>query len=106
MTTETHDEHCERLPNFGLCHCRKRERLARGLTELPSLWVSYPTCSGCLEEVEFDGDAYVCPRCHVSWGTRAFDGDIAERFDDDYDENGETLAEHRAAWIEKHGASA
>lgn len=29
MTTTEHDDQCERLSSFYICHCAKRERLAR-----------------------------------------------------------------------------
>lgn len=62
-----HDELCEWSRSQMLCHCHKRKREAEGFTKPPTLWISYPTCSHCMEEVGHDGDSFVCARCHVSW---------------------------------------
>lgn len=98
-----HDEQCERLSTFFLCHCAKRARLNSGNgTELPQLWVSYPVCSGCHQEVEHDGDVFTCPRCHVAWREYAGDGDAADHFTDDYDTPDKTLEQLRAEWIERY----
>ena len=98
----SHDQLCERLPNFYLCHCRLRDRLARGVVDLPMLIMNYPTCGGCSRETSHDGDSLICDHCHVTWADNAGDGDDAERFTDNYDGPEGTLAEHRAAWIARN----
>lgn len=97
----SHDDQCERLPDFYICHCSKRARIARGLTELPDLTIQYPICGGCGHEVDHDGDSFVCYRCMATWSTRAGDGDLAERFMDDYDEPGTTLEQMRERWVSR-----
>lgn len=97
-----HDDQCEQLPDFYLCHCRKRERLARGLTQLPRLIVEWPICSGCSNAVQHDGDSLRCDRCHVKWGANAGDDEEAAHFWDDHDTNGETLANMREKWIARN----
>lgn len=68
-----HDSDCEQRVRYGLCGCRKRERLARGLTVAPTLTFQYPTCDGCYAEVEHDGDSWVCHTCHVAWDTNGYE---------------------------------
>jgi hypothetical protein len=84
-----HDEQCEYLaiPGFYLCHCHKRARLARGLTEPPELEWQYPTCTGCWNEVEGDADGFNCRGCGTSW---SHDG--AGHFHDDYGDLQASLA--------------
>lgn len=79
-----HDDDCEARERSSLCHCSKRRREREGKTELPELWFYAPVCGGCDQEVEFDGDGFDCPRCHVSWGRDANDGDKADEWTDDY----------------------
>jgi hypothetical protein len=101
-----HDERCERLPDFYMCHCNKRERLAKGPTELPTLSIQYPVCNGCGRETWHDGDSYRCDRCHVTWSSNAGDGEQADHFVDDMDWTDvdgvlHTLEEDRQAWIDR-----
>jgi hypothetical protein len=107
MSEQKHDEQCERMPNFYLCHCAKRDRLARGVTELPELWVQYPKCGGCYGETWHDGDSLRCDECHVTWAEDAGDGEQAVHFTDDHDwidSQGvrHTLDEDVKAWRERH----
>lgn len=94
-----HDDECEKLPDFYICHCYKRERLARNVIELPRLVVDWPACSGCGNTVHHDGNSLRCDRCHVIWGSGAHDGDLAERFWDEHNVPGETLEDMRAKWL-------
>lgn len=96
-----HDEECERVENFYLCHCAKRERLSRGVTELPQLWIQYPICGGCDKETWHDGNSLRCDNCHVTWAENAQDGDPAESFWDNYDDTAGTLADMRAKWLNR-----
>lgn len=96
-----HDELCERLPDFYICHCQKRSRIARGLTELPHIEIQYPICLGCDKETYHDGDALRCDNCHAIWGTNPGDGDQAASFWDDYDSATETLDEMRTKWLNR-----
>ena len=96
-----HDNQCERLPNFFICHCEKRDRLSRGITDLPALVINYPDCGGCGNEVSHNGDSFQCDTCHATWAENATDGDTAERFHDDYDEENETLSEAREHWLKR-----
>lgn len=79
-----HDQDCEQRERSSLCHCSKRRRERHSKTALPELWFHAPTCGGCHEDVEFDGDGFDCPRCSVSWDRHATDGDQADRFTDDH----------------------
>lgn len=63
-----HDAECEwRAAGHYLCNCAARKRIANGVTTAPRLSYNYPTCEGCWQEVEHDGDCFFCPRCHVHW---------------------------------------
>lgn len=75
-----HDEHCEWRPGCYLCHCHKRKREAEGVTEPPALLFNDPTCMGCWQDVQHDGDGWTCRRCAVSWGNDPERGE----FTDDY----------------------
>lgn len=107
MAKIEHDEQCERDESgYRVCHCEKRERLARGVTELPELIIQNPICNNCYKETWHDGDCYRCDNCHVAWSTDASDGDKADQFTDDYDwTDGDgvvhTLEEDKAAWLER-----
>lgn len=79
-----HDHDCEQRERFSLCHCSKRQRERDGKTELPTIEFAYPTCSGCHQEVDHDGDRFWCPRCKASWRSGAGDGDTADTFTDDH----------------------
>lgn len=79
-----HDDACEQRERSSLCHCSKRRRERDGKIDLPSLSFYAPTCDGCNQEVEFDGDGFSCPRCSVSWDRHATDGDKADHFTDDH----------------------
>lgn len=46
------------------------------LTEAPTLIFNEPSCGTCSEDVESDGDGWVCPSCGTSWSY------------DDYDQQG------------------
>lgn len=106
MPEMTHDEMCERLPDFYICHCSKRARIARGMVELPDLTIQYPICGGCGHEVDHDGESFVCYRCLVTWPTNASDGDKADHFMDDHDWTDHegvvhTLEEMRERWLDR-----
>lgn len=82
-----HDAECEyrkvdwRGSTLLLCNCSKRRRIAAGHAEPPGelLWQS-PICPRCNEEVDHDGESYVCPRCCCSWDDKG----ITATFCDDY----------------------
>lgn len=98
-----HDEYCEQdMSGFYVCHCRKRSRLAKGITEVPGPLIQvYPTCRGCWLEVEFEDGFFICPRCHVHWPT---EDEYAEgEFNDDHGD--EILAEDKARWLVKKAAA-
>lgn len=82
-----HDDDCEQRPHDGyfLCHCAKRERIARGITTPPMLYIAYPTCGECRRQVDSDGDGFTCERCHARWPYSFEDGERGE-FTDDYGE--------------------
>jgi hypothetical protein len=79
-----HDGSCEWRRDRFLCHCEKRARIARGLTDLPVLSIQYPICLGCDESVDMEDGQFYCPRCHALWGQHATDGDRAIAWTDDY----------------------
>ena len=62
-----HDDNCEQRDRFWICHCSKRARIAKGVTDPPELINMYPVCAGCDREVYHDGDSFRCDNCHVSW---------------------------------------
>lgn len=66
-----HDDECEWRPTgHFVCNCLARKRIAAGFTTLPgALHYSYPTCPRCHDEVDHDGDSFVCYECRVSWDT-------------------------------------
>jgi hypothetical protein len=70
-----HDRDCEQRERYGLCDCRKRERLRDGRTGVPPILIyQAPVCDGCGQEVYTDaGDSWECERCHVSWGMSDFE---------------------------------
>ena len=100
-----HDEQCEwgpridkgptgveRRVHMGLCHCDKRKRIASGFIEPPGeLWYRNPDCPKCYQEVEHDGDSFVCYTCHVSWDPR--DPGDKGAFTDDYGDLGRPVRE-------------
>lgn len=76
-----HDPQCEWRPNgHFLCHCSKRKRERDGKTTPPgALIFGHPTCPGCREEVDHDGDSYRCDNCKVTWSS---DGETSSFYDD------------------------
>lgn len=78
-----HDDRCEWYIKFPFCHCHRRARLAKGMTEAPVLVFEDPTCDGCGEPAEHTGDGWECRRCRVYFGDR-------------YDEPGEWQDVHAA----------
>lgn len=75
-----HDGECEWRPNYLLCHCRKRRRIAAGHTTPPGpLIFRNPLCPRCRKAVSL-GDGFCCTTCHVSWD----DGNDDGHFNDDY----------------------
>ena len=54
-----------------MCHCPKRRRLASGSLVLPGEveWHS-PSCPTCGDDLDSDGDSWICSGCHVSWNQR------------------------------------
>lgn len=94
MRAQRHDDECEQDPRgFYLCHCAKRERLAAGRVDAPSIWFRSPQCGECLNDLTWE-DGYVCYTCHVEWSSDAGDGDAGE-FNDDY---GDDLAREAREW--------
>jgi hypothetical protein len=88
-----HDSQCEYDPRgFFLCHCKKRRRVAAGVTEPPAdeLYFPPPTCPRCRVDLEYD-EGWRCDSCHLRWRE---DGTHAE-FTDEY---GDDLAQRSAAW--------
>ena len=79
-----HDHDCEQRERSSLCHCSKRRREREGKTTLPMIEFAYPTCSGCRNEVDHDGDNFTCPTCRVVWDRHATDGDTAYEFTDEH----------------------
>lgn len=79
-----HDDECEQRERSYICHCAKRRRLATGLTEVPTddLYFPPPTCTHCHGDLEYDGDLWECPKCHIVWD-RSGEASTA-RFVDDY----------------------
>jgi hypothetical protein len=89
-----HDDQCEYHPEgFYLCHCKKRARVATGLTELPDTPLDFPppSCSNCYADTEFDGDSFVCHECHLAWSSDGTD----PHWTDDY---GDDLPQDSAKW--------
>lgn len=66
------DQQCERTDRSTLCHCRKRARIARGVTELPTddLWFPPPSCPSCYADTWWDDDCWRCDRCSLAWDSR------------------------------------
>ena len=78
-----HDADCEQRERSSICHCAKRKRTASGFTEPPYLHVSSPVCGECGNQVNFDGDAFICEYCNVTWSEPETRGE----FTDDYGTN-------------------
>ena len=96
-----HDEQCERMPAEGwhICDCRKRDRLARGITEPPGELIhNYPTCPGCYRETWHDGDSFRCDHCHATWPESYSDHAV---FDDEVGD----VAADRQKWLDRRKAS-
>lgn len=92
-----HDDHCEQDLEecFWRCACRLRSRMHNGPLELPGpLLYSYPTCRSCWEEVEHDGDGFVCRKCHIRWSSEYQDDE--GQFDDEEDQD---VATAKASWL-------
>jgi hypothetical protein len=65
-----HDESCEYKPGHWICDCSRRRRIDEGNTEpLGELIQHNPDCPRCYQEVEFDGDCFVCQTCCGVWST-------------------------------------
>lgn len=77
-----HDDDCERRERFAICHCHKRQREARGLTEPPTEDLDFPppSCPSCGHELWFD-DGWRCDRCALAWQPNGA-GASAEFIDD------------------------
>ncbi|GAB3118443.1 hypothetical protein GCM10027056_00390 [Glaciibacter psychrotolerans] len=96
-----HDEHCEwrsveldgiTVGVFGLCHCSKRRREAKGFGELPTddLYFPPPSCTRCDEDLHFD-EGWYCETCCVRWSERGDEPEFTDTYGDD-------LAAESAAW--------
>lgn len=85
--TQSHDQLCEQQERSFICHCRKRARIARGLTELPNedLYFPPPDCPVCDGDLEFDGDGFTCPTCSLSWDSSGSASSV--QFTDDHGDN-------------------
>lgn len=66
-----HDSQCEQRERSFICHCDKRQRESRGLTDLPTedLYFPSPDCPVCYGGLEHDDDGWDCQRCHISWNS-------------------------------------
>ncbi|HUX69179.1 MAG TPA: hypothetical protein VMV41_01585 [Cellulomonadaceae bacterium] len=51
------------------------------LTEAPTWCISYPTCSVCCVDLEYDDD-WMCPSCGTSWDSGSSDGDTGTLYGD------------------------
>ena len=99
-----HDHRCEQRERSFICHCRKRRRVARGLTTVPAedLYFPPPSCPSCGADVHHDGDGWRCDPCSLSWNS-AGDAWSAE-FIDEYGElDGEQFGCRMAEVIRKGG---
>ena len=69
------------------CYAWMPRQLAEGCrshsARPPTLSFSYPTCSGCLEEVTHDGDSFSCENCKVHWSDNPTEDEYGQRWDDD-----------------------
>lgn len=96
---EKHDEQCEvDVRGFFLCHCSKRRREARGLTEPPTddLYFPPPRCTKCDERLYHDGDGWACEDCSLSWDSSG--AGRSARFTDVY---GDDLVADAERWRSK-----
>lgn len=82
-----HDHECEQQERSWLCNCAKRRRLAAGPTELPTedLYFPPPDCPVCAGDLEFDGDGFTCPKCHLAWNSSGTASSV--HFTDEYGTN-------------------
>lgn len=95
LAANEHDKSCEQRERSGLCHCRKREREAIGLTELPVIHFCAPECGLCGVEVEGNWDDFYCLSCGAKWKPGAGDGDRADSWGDDYGDDLVAPGNHR-----------
>lgn len=67
------------------------------LAEAPAWSVSYPTCSVCCVDLQYE-DGWLCPVCGTSWPGNASDGDTGTLYEDWSGETleGETITEDEA----------
>lgn len=102
VANEKHDNQCEwRETGFFICNCSKRKREASGYTTPPGeLQHQYPLCPRCDDEVEHDGDSFVCNPCKTYW-------DPTDQSDEGTfkDDNGD-LTEDVAKWDAQHETKA
>lgn len=80
-----HDGQCEYdVTGFYLCHCSKRRREAKGITEVPTDDLDFPPpdCPRCFKSLVHDGESWRCYGCSLTWDSNGA-GDSAT-FTDDY----------------------